>query len=100
MEDALVAALLKQLQPAFYVVGAVTVICLFVYGGAILKLIWELKKNRDQKVDFSIDGLKQAMIDNTNAIMRLETKLSFFIERYDKELSGLEKKIPRKRVDS
>lgn len=93
MEDALVSGLVKQLQPAFYVIGAVTVLIFVTFGGGILKLILDAKKDRERKLDVSIDGLKSAVIENTNAIIRLELKLEMKTEKHEKDLNALGSKI-------
>ncbi len=93
MEDALAAGLLKQLQPAFYIIGAFAVLFVLTFGATIFKLIWEIKKTREQKIDGSLEGLKKAVIENTNSINKLEIRLEMTMSRYEKDLNNLGNKF-------
>ena len=93
MQDAVVTGLIKELQPFFYGIGALTVLVFITFGGGLLKLILDAKKDRDKKLDVSIDGLKMAVIENTNAIIRLELKLDMKSEKHEKDINNLGSKL-------
>jgi hypothetical protein len=93
MTEEIVPALIKELQPFFYAIGAFTLIVFTTFGGGILKIILDAKKDRDKKLDVSIESLKGVVIENTNAIIRLELKLDMKTEKHEKDLKNLGMKI-------
>lgn len=93
MQEALVSALLKEIQPALYIIGTLTVLCFMAFGGGILKLLAESKKSRDRSIDTSLESLKAAVIENTNQIFKLETRLELSMEKHEKDLNNLGKKL-------
>ena len=93
MQDALVSSLVKELQPFFYGIGALTILFILTFGGGLLKLILDSKKSREQKLDVSIDALKMAVIENTNAIIRLELKLDLKTEKHERDINNLGRKV-------
>lgn len=86
MEDALATALISKLQPILYFIGLFVVLGMISFGGTLLS-IW--LKGRDKKEDAVTQGLAQ----NTIAIARIEAKLDIFIERHDKDLMNLGRKV-------
>lgn len=86
MEDQLVAALIAKLQPVLYIIGLLVVLGFVSFGGTILSLWFQSKTKKD-------DSINQTLGENTIAIARLEAKFDLFIERHDKDLNNLGKKV-------
>ncbi len=93
MQEAFVTALIKELQPVFYVIGVFTIVAFVTFGSAIFKIIWELKKSREQNLKTSLDSIKSAIIDNTNQIIELKLRVGLFTEGTKKDINNLAKKI-------
>jgi hypothetical protein len=78
VEDAITAALIKQLQPLFYYLGAGMVLIFVAFGGTILKLWMDSRKDKELK-DTSV----------LERLIKVEVKLDKVID----DLNNIGKKV-------
>ena len=86
MSEEIVQALITRLQPLFYFIGLFVVLGFVSFGGTILSWYWKSKNKKE-------DHITQTLSNNTVAIARIEAKLDVFIEKHDKDMNNLGRRV-------
>lgn len=93
MPDQIVGALIEKLEPMLYVVGLLVVLGIISFGGSIASFLWKTKHKEEDKLQNTIESLRQGVAQNSLALAKIEAKLEIFIEQHNKDLNGLGTKI-------
>ena len=91
MADELTKALIERLNPLLYVIGLVVVLGFISFGGTILSWYFKSKEKKDESI---LRGINE----NTIAIARIEAKLDLFVNKFDKDLNNIGKKVKQLQV--
>ena len=93
MQDAIVEALISKLNPALYFIGLLFVLCLFAFGGTLLSLWWKNRQTQSDKLEKTLEGMRQAIGETNLMVSRVDATLELICRKYDKDLNSLGDKI-------
>lgn len=93
MTEDITTALITRLQPLFYFIGLAVVLAIVSFGGTIVNLFLKSRRKEEDTLQERLKSLEQSVNQSALALVRIEVKLEFVIDKYNKDLINLGKKI-------